>query len=186
MAGKDKLQKPKKPSSKKNSFSYEFLSELEQPSNSFEDEILKHNLQEEPQKLSEQELSTRGQLLIKAVVPKIAQYLREEVAPLVHDTTKEIFISSFNLERIKRTIGESLWQNGLQIIPNTSLTTNPFAKALSYKSISTAADTQIKPQQLDKNALVDFDSDCGKSLDCSMSMQSQPNLTALKPQKSFK
>jgi len=57
-----------------------------------------------------------------------------------------VFISQFNLDRIRKCIGESLWQNGLQVVKPSPMKLctqlpNPFSKALSSQSttISTAS-----------------------------------------------
>ena len=83
-------------------------------------------------------------MLLKTVIPHVSSYLRQEVAPRVPSAELPVFISQFNIDKIKKTIGDSLWQNGVKILPKDEMALNPFSKALSTKSISTAADTQPK------------------------------------------
>ena len=61
------------------------------------------------------QLEKKVQLCISSVIPQIATYLRQEVAPLLSDASP-IDISFFDMARIKKMIGESIWQSGVPVV----------------------------------------------------------------------
>jgi len=76
-------------------------------------------------------------MLVKSLVPHIVQFLRNEIAPRLQDTTTPLKISQFDISRINKLIGKSIWQGEYPVIcfektsKPVSTYINPFSKALS-------------------------------------------------------
>lgn len=111
--------------------------------------------------------------LLKQVLPEIATYLRTEIAPLLAPTGELATISIFDMARIKKLIGESIWQGGAPLLkPAESSYINPFAKALSTNAdtVSTSATVAayqfkpLNPQHLDSDSDSDGSFSSGGSL----------------------
>ena len=79
-------------------------------------------------------------------MPQLAQYLRYEIAPLLSD--EPITVNIFNMVKLKKMLGECIMQDGISVIAaSTKIATpayiNPFSKALSSKTITTQADSNV-------------------------------------------
>ena len=79
-------------------------------------------------------------------MPQLAQYLRYEIAPLLSD--EPITVNIFNMVKLKKMLGECIMQDGISVIAAyTKIATpayiNPFSKALSSKTITTQADSNL-------------------------------------------
>ena len=104
------------------------------------------------------------QALLKQVLPEIATFLRTEIAPLLAPSGDPVSISTFDMQRIKKLIGESVWQGGVPLLKTTSYI-NPFAKALSSSaSTSASAFKPMNPHHLDSDSSDFEESSSGGSL----------------------
>ncbi len=61
------------------------------------------------------DLETKAQLLVSLIIPQIADYLRQEIAPLIKSTS-DISVTPFDIKKIKKVIGESIMQSGISVL----------------------------------------------------------------------
>lgn len=92
--------------------------------------------------MSNTDFEKKAQLLLTKIIPSIADYLRNEVAPYIK-LTSDITIKPFDLARINKIIGESIMQSGFPVLSFKLINEpiNPFAKALSLNTITTTTST---------------------------------------------